>query len=283
MQLLKVRGFSEFFTDTFQFIKENAAHFFLNYFIFNGIFLLLYFAFNYFNNGNIDIPIVVMVLMGVLLFVFYIINLVFVPIYMILYNERGINFDHSDILNYMTQNAGKILIFILFTLLMSIPLIIAAGLSFFILIITIVGILAMPLLFAAYFLWFQMTLFEYLYTKKEYFEALGYGFTLFTKKIWATTGSTALMYSIIMIVYYLALGITGVFSGIFAINFADPESVAGLETIFKSPIILMVGTAVSILFSLISISQGIIYFSQKEFLEGINQKMSIEEIGKSEE
>jgi len=283
MQLLKVRGFSEFFTDTFQFIKENAAHFFLNYFIFNGIFLLLYFTFNYFNNGNIDIPIALMVVVGLLLFVFYIINLVFVPIYMILYNERGINFNHSDILNYMTQNVGKILIFILISLLMSIPLMIAAGVSFMILIITIIGILALPLLFAAFYLWFQMTLFEYLYGKKEYFEALGYGFTLFTKKIWATTGSTALMYSIIMIVYYLALGVTGVFSGIFSINFTDPESVAGLETMFKSPLVLLIGTAVSILFSLISISQGIIYFSQKEFLEGINQKMSIEEIGKSEE
>lgn len=283
MQLLKVRGFSEFFTDTFQFIKENAAHFFLNYFIFNGIFLLLYFTFNYFNSGNIDIPIALMVVVGLLLFVFYIINLVFVPIYMILYNERGINFNHSDILNYMTQNVGKILIFILITLLMSIPLLIAAGVSFFILTITIVGILALPLLFAAFFLWFQMTLYEYLYAKKEYFEALGYGFTLFTKKIWETTGSTALMYSIIMIVYYLALGVTGVFSGIFSINFTDPESAAGLETMFKSPLVLLIGTAVSILFSLISISQGIIYFSQKEFLEGINQKMSIEEIGKSEE
>lgn len=282
MQLLKIRNFSEFFTDTFQFIKTNAVHFFTNYFIINGLFLILYFAYNYYNTIDSQLPGLIVFLGAIILIFFYIINFSFVPIYMILYQEKGTQFNHEDILKYLIQNAGKILIFILITILMSIPLIIAFYISAILVAITIVGILFLPLLFAAFFLWFQMTYYEYLYTQKNYFDCMGYGFTLFSKKFWATTASTALLYTIIMVVYGLALGFAGVFSSLFEINFTDPESIAGIETIFKSPIVMLIATAVMVLYALINISQGIIYFSQKELLEGIQTKLSIDDIGKDE-
>jgi len=282
MQLLKIRGFSEFFTDSFQFIKINAVHFFTNYFIINGLFLILYFVFNYFNSNDSQLPGFLVVIGVILLIFFYIINFSFVPIYMILYQEKGTQFNHNDILKYMSQNAGKILIFVLITLILSIPIFIAFYISAILVAITIVGILFLPLLFAAFFLWLQMTYYEYLYSNKNYFDCMGYGFTLFTKKFWATTASTALLYTIIMVVYFLALGFTGFFSSLLEINFTDPESIAGIETIFKSPVVLIIGTAVSVLYALINISQGIIYFSQKELLEGIQTKLNIDDIGKDE-
>lgn len=282
MQLLKIRGFSEFFTDSFQFIKINAVHFFTNYFIINGLFLIFYFGFNYYNSKAFDLPWYFVVLGAILLIFFYIINFSFVPIYMILYQEKGTQFNHNDILKYMSQNAGKILIFVLITLLMSIPIFIAFYISAILVAITIVGILFLPLLFAAFFLWFQMTYYEYLYSNKNYFDCMGYGFTLFTKKFWATTASTALLYTIIMVVYFLALGFTGFFSSLLEINFTDPESIAGIETVFKSPVVLIIATAVMVLYALINISQGIIYFSQKELLEGIQTKLNIDDIGKNE-
>jgi len=85
-----------------------------------------------------------------------------------------------------------------------------------------------------------------------------------------------------MVVYGLALGFAGIFNSLLDINFTDPESIAGIETIFKSPIVLIIATAVMVLYALINISQGIIYFSQKELLEGIQTKLSIDDIGKDE-
>ena len=48
MELYKSRGFSEFFQDTFAFIKQNGKHFFREYFIINGIFLLVLAVLGYF-------------------------------------------------------------------------------------------------------------------------------------------------------------------------------------------------------------------------------------------
>ena len=48
MQLYKSRGFSEFFQDTFSFLKQNGKHYFKHFFIINGIFLLILMVIGYF-------------------------------------------------------------------------------------------------------------------------------------------------------------------------------------------------------------------------------------------
>ena len=48
MELYKSRGFSEYFQDTFLFLKQNGKHFFTSYFIVNGIFLLILAIIGYF-------------------------------------------------------------------------------------------------------------------------------------------------------------------------------------------------------------------------------------------
>ena len=67
-------------------------------------------------------------------------------------------------------------------------------------------------------------------------------------------------------------------------NMDDPtSSILAIQSIFSSPTTLIMLTLLSVLMILVQISQGIIYYSQKELLENINAKRNIDSIGKVEE
>lgn len=284
MELLQKRDFSTFFSDTFKFIKENWKHFFTNYFIINGIFLLLTLVKNYFDGIGYTFPFLVEMIYLLLVLFFGMINWTFVTVYMILYNERRTDFDYMDIINSFKENIGKIIVFILISILVAIPVIIVFYIAAFLLAITIVGILLLPLLYASLIIWYSLAFYEYLNSEKGIFDCFGYGFTLFTKKFWATTGSTALLYLIILIVYAVGLGATGVIGSFFEMNMNDPtSSILAMQSVFSSPATLIMLTVLSILMVIVQISQGIIYYSQKELLENINANRNIDSIGKIEE
>ncbi len=284
MELLQKRGFSAFFSDTFRFVQENGAHFFTNYFIINGIFLLLSLVKNYFDGTGDSLPVVFEMLFVLVGIAFGIINWTFVTIYMILYNEKKTDFDHHDIINSYKEKIGKILIFILASILVAIPVIIIFYIGILILAVTIVGILLIPLLYAALVLLFSLALFEYLNTNRNVFDCYSYAYKLFFKKFWATTGSTALLYLMIMVIYGFALGATGMVASFMELNTSDPEDMmVSIQTIMSSPSVLITLTLLSILMVVVQISQGIIYFSQKELLENISAKSTIDDIGRNDE
>ena len=288
MQLLKVRDFSEFFSDTFTFIKENAAHFFINFFTINSLFILGYGLYNYFvsklaTNAMTDFNPMYIFLFFVVFIILAIVYWSFTPVYMILYQQKGTEFSSGDILSFMSQNIGKMLVFLLFSFFMALVLLIPLILGTILLAITIVGILAIPLLFAAMSLWFQLAFMEYMSSDKSYFDAFGYGFTLFTKKFWATIGSNAIMQLVIMVVYYLIAGSFGLFSAFSNITVDPQGSSAMIENFMASPVMLVLSVVLIVVMVVVNINAGIIYFSQKEFLEGIQAKSSIDDIGKHDE
>ncbi len=284
MELLQKRGFSAFFSDTFRFIKENAAHFFTNYFIINGIFLLLSLVKNYFDGAGDSFPVIIELLFGLVSIAFAIINWTFVTIYMILYNEKKTDFDYQDIMNAYKEKIGKILIFMLASILVAIPVIIVFYIVMLLLAITIVGFVLIPLLYASLVLLFALALFEYLNTDRNIFDCYTYAFKLFSKKFWATTGSTALLYLMIFVIYGFALGATGMVASFMELNTSDPEDMmVSIQTILASPSVLITLTLLSILMVVVQISQGIIYFSQKELLENISVKSTIDDIGRNDD
>lgn len=281
MQLLKIRDFSALFTDTFQFVKENAQHFFLNFFIFNGLFIILYSGFNAFVLKNAtdqnNLPLIVAYVL-VILFL-GIIYWVFTPIYMILHQQKGDQFNYNDILNYMTSHIGKIISFLLISFLMSIVIGTALILLSLLLIITIVGIFALPLVFSAFSLWFQLTFMEYLTTDKTYFDAMGYAFSLTTKNFWANVGSNALMQLIIIVLYYLGIAIFGLMSAFSEMGTNEAEVLEKMQAMFSSPAFMIIIALMLIASTLVAINAGIVYFSQKESFEKIAAHSSIEELG----
>ncbi|MEM9680120.1 MAG: hypothetical protein AAF901_07325, partial [Bacteroidota bacterium] len=158
MQLYKPRGFSEFFQDTFAFLRQNGKHMFKYYFIINGLFLLILSVLAYFftkfyseilfgglgsdNPSAIDDYISENTGIFILLFsVFLIVGLIsalvsyaFIPIYLKLYAEKGRkNFFTSDIVNSYKENVGKLLVFLVCGILIGIPLLLLFGIIGFIL------------------------------------------------------------------------------------------------------------------------------------------------------
>ena len=124
MQLYKSRGFSEYFGDTFSFLKTNGSHFFKHYFIITGVFLLILLVFGYFvtqfyteflastlNNSNTNAFEEYMNNNGglfiIFIIVFFIIALFagvisygYMPIYLQLYTKNSSkNFGTTEIIN----------------------------------------------------------------------------------------------------------------------------------------------------------------------------------------
>lgn len=281
MQLLQRRTFSEFFSDTFKFLIENGKHFFLNYFIINGVFLIISLVKSYFTGTGSVFPFFVEGLYILFIFIFSIINWSFVTIYLILYNERGLDFNYQDIIQSFKQQIGKILIFILVCILIAIPLGIVVGLVGFVLTITVVGIALLPLLYAVAVLWISMAFYEYLYTNRPVFDCLGYSFKLMSKKFWSANGSVALFLVVFMIFYIFIMGMAGMFDMFIDMNSPGKtlEATQNFQQTLMSPLYLVLITIISVLGVTLQVNQGIVYFSQKELLENIQANKSIDEIG----
>jgi hypothetical protein len=221
MQLYKSRGFSEFFQDTFSFLKQNGKHYFKHFFVINGIFLLILMVIGYFitkfyseflfsgifqgSNSNTVIDNYMNENFGVfmlLIIVFVIAGLIaglisysYTSIYLKLYSENeGNNFNTQQIIQVYKQNLGKLFVFLACSILLGIPLVIVLGLGAFVLMITIVGILLIPVLLGAFTLFYNMALMEYLQQKRGIWESFGYAWTLMTKKFWAAVGSVGIFY-----------------------------------------------------------------------------------------
>ncbi|OUR92350.1 hypothetical protein A9Q87_07675 [Flavobacteriales bacterium 34_180_T64] len=313
MQLYKSRGFSEFFQDTFSFIKQNGKHLFKHFFIVNGFFLLILMVLGYFftkfysdiifggllnNNTNVidDYMNENAGLFILLLFVFLIVALIagiisyaYVPIYLKLHNDFGDqNFGTKEIVTTYKANIGVLFIFLICSILISIPLLITAGVLGFILAITIIGILLLPLLIGAFALFYQMSLMEYIEHKKGIWECFGYAWKLITSKFWAAVGSVGLFFlmsyiiqQIMAIIPYI-FGMVGLFTSIEDGMTPDAEKIGGTMMVMLLAIFFLTFIVSSILSVIVQLNQGIVFYSLKEEAENINTKSDIDLIGTSE-
>ncbi|WP_461532379.1 hypothetical protein [Sinomicrobium sp.] len=307
IELYKKREFGELFSDTFAFIKQHGKHFFKNYLIINGAFILVLMVFtyffmkmysilltgsalyasntmleDYFNNNATFIGIFVILFVLVALVVGFI-TYAYTPIYLWLYSRTGnTDFGRKEIVKMLKDNSGKLITFILMCLLLAIPVFIAAGIVAAIMVVTIIGIFFLPLLLAIVTLTYNNALMEYLGSDKGAFECFEYGMKLTFKRFWTSVGSVALFYFIIQIVQGLVSLIpymVGMVSVITTTGSGSSEESAALMMT-----IMMVSYLISFILSLIGntfiqINQGVVYFSLKEETENINTASVIDQIG----
>lgn len=312
MQLYKSRGFNEFFQDTFAFLKANGAHLYKHFFIINGIFLIVlmtigYFfmqfytdiVFSSFGNPNVDsIDNYMNDNMGLfilLIFVFLIVALVagvisyaFVPIYLKLYNKTSsTSFGTKDIIDMYKANIGKLLIFVVCGIIIGIPLLIAAGVSVLLLFITIIGILATPLVIAFVSLFYNMTLMEYIENKRSIWDSFGYAWTLIFSKFWHAVGCVGIFFlisyivqNVIAMIPYI-FGMASMFTTIESNN-VTPQDVVGSMTFMMLLIFFLTFVVSTILNVVIQVNQGIVFYGLKEHTENTNTKSIIDQIGSGE-
>ena len=315
MQLYKSRDFSSFFQDTFAFLKLNGKHYFKHFFIVNGFFLLILMVIGYFImefytdflfggvlqggnsntvvddylNENAGILILLAVIFIIVGLFAGLISFSYTAIYLKLYSENGgNNFDSQHIVQVYKQNIGKLFIFLLCSILLGIPIMIALGIGAFILIITIIGILLTPFLIGAFLLFYNLTLMEYLQHNRGIWDSFGYAWTLMTKKFLAAVGSVGLFYlmayvvqNVIALIPYL-FGMASLFTTINDGGNPNPQEVGGTFMVIMLAVFFITFFVGTILNNITQLNQGIVFYSLKEENENINTKSVIDQIGYGE-
>lgn len=314
MQLYKSRDFSDFFQDTFAFLKQNGKHFFKHFFIVNGIFILILMVFGYFftkfysellfggltnpTNSNLiedylnDNGPLVLILGSLFLIVAIlaaVVSYAYTPIYLKLYTEKdGKKFYTKDIVDTYKQKIGSLAIYVLASILMLVVLIIPIGIIAFLLMITIVGILLLPLLIAAIALLYSSTLMEYLEGKKGIFNCFRYAWELITSKFWAAIGSVGLFFFISYIIQNIVtmipyiFGMVSFFTTIEQQGQPDAEEVNSFMTMMMLLVFFLSFILGTILNNIVQLNQGVVFYSLKEDKENINTKSEIDLIGSGE-
>ncbi len=312
-QLYKSRDFGTFFQDTFAFIKKDGGHIFKNFFMVNGIFLLVLIVLGYFftqfysdivfggilNGGtstldnylneNAGIFILLVLLFVTVGLTAGVISYSYIPIYLKLYDKHeGKNFGVSQIISEYKNNIGKILVFLLCGIIVAIPTIIVAGIVSIILTITIIGILALPLVIGAVALFYQMTLMEYINTKKGVWESFSYSISLLGKRFWIAVGSVGIFYlmsyivqNIITIIPYI-FGMASLFTTIEDGTQPSSEEIGATMTVLMLAVFFLTFLLSTILNIITQLNQGVIFYSLKEEIENINTKSVIDQIGGGE-
>lgn len=311
-QLYKARNFSAYFKDTFDFLRLHGKHFFRNYIIVNGVFLLILIAMsiifiqvysdifvqdfvlnrnpealtNYLNEHSASIITyaIIFIIVGLIV---GILNYAFIPIYFKLYQKHsGANFMVNEIVTELKANIGKLFKYILAAIVVSIPAIIVAGIISLILSITIIGIPFILFVVALITLFYHSALMEYILSdNKKVFDCFSYSLNLCFQKFFPAIGTVA-VFMLMSIIFQSIFGmIEFVISMILGVtSLEEPTNIYDLDRwsftfifIFTIQIIsYLVNYLVS---AVLQINQAIIYFGLKEERENINTQSTIDQIG----
>ncbi|NNK86645.1 MAG: hypothetical protein HKO90_00045 [Flavobacteriaceae bacterium] len=312
MQLYKTRDFSLFFQDTFSFVKSHGGHFFKNFFIVNGLFVLILMIIGYFfmsfytdivfggmmegntnviddfMNENSVLFLMLFVLFLVASLVFGVFMYAFPVFYLQLYQKTGgTDFGSSELFMAYKENLDKLFIYIICSLLVGIPLIIVFSVLVFALFITIIGILLLPFAIGAVMLFFFMALLEYMEGRMGIWDSYSYSWRLLSSKFVAAVGSVGLFYlmsyliqNVITLIAYI-FGFVQMFT---TIEDGTPQAddVGGMMSVVMIISFIAGFLLGTILNNIVLINQGIIFYSLKEEAEGINTRDIIDQIGTGE-
>lgn len=315
-QLYKDRTFGDYISDTIDFFKKFGKHYFKNYFIVNGIFLmslvvLLYFFTTiymesiqssvisagqnanyiqeYFSN-NLPLFIISFVVMVVLILILSMINYAFPSLYVELYETKGINFEAKDLINSLKQNFGRILIFFIASFFVVLPIFLIVFIINVFLCFIIIGF---PLLFItlpALMVWVSLSFNDYLLGKNSYFNSLMDGFTMLKNNFWPAVGASLIMVTIMYILQtvftmipYL-FGIASIFSsGQDLNNPVNSGQAFGALSIIMS-VVMIFSTLFGYFFqNILCIQQVLVYYSHLEESHQNDQNSEIELIGSDSE
>ncbi|GAA4281009.1 hypothetical protein [Gaetbulibacter aestuarii] len=314
MELYKNRSFGAMFQGTFSFLKQEGKHFFKQYFIINGIFLLILSVMGYFFsqfyteffkssigingsgsssfenyiNDNLGSFFIFLFLFIILALISGIVAYAFPPIYFQNYLEKGSgNFDTKDLINSYKKNFGKLLIFIITGILVAILLALPVMALVFVLFITIIGIILSPLVLGGIMLFYTMALMEYLQGKRGVWDSFGYSWTLLKSNFFAAVACVGLFYLISYTIQQV-LTLIPYFLGLFSIFTSteqgqlDPGETASTMMFMIMAVFFVSFIVGSILGTVVQVNQGIIFYSLKEKNENIQTKSVIDQIGVSE-
>lgn len=311
-ELYKKRDLSANFSDTITFFKSFGKHFFKNYFVINGIFLmilvvLIYFIskiymeavfssitdlnhnpnylLDYFNN-NIFLILGGFVITFLLIIILSMLNISFPIIYLKLYEKNNSNnFSTQEIIQGLKANVGKMIKFFLGILFIIMPLSFIVFGLLFLLCLILIGIPLIIIVGSAFMSWITLSYYEYILKKVSFFTALSNGFRLVKQQFWTIVGTTFLMMLLVQIIQGFITIIPYIFSVIWMlVSSRTPGWNSQTETFSTMGILMAFIMVFSILLSyifnnFIIINQGLIYYSLQEEKENNSTKNQIDLIG----
>lgn len=310
-QLFKSRDFSTSISDTILFFKQFGKNYFKNYFLVNGIFLIIVSIFLYFitkfytqtafnfgqnqnlkptaidnyfqNNGILFVSIIIVAI--VLVIIFSLINLCFPAIYLENVEQHNTNqIGVNQIVESLKKNALKLFKFFTGSIFVILPIIIIAFVINILLCFVLIGfplfIITIPAAAAFYYLVFC----EYIIGKAGFFESVKTGFILLKENFWAHTFSTLVIVIIIQIVQgiftlipYVSAMVSLYATAIPLENNTENEgSLVGVLMGILTVVSILCGF---ILNNILYINQGLLYYSHLEENFENTQNNEIELIG----
>jgi len=312
-ELYKKRDLSGNFSDTITFFKSFGKHFFKNFFIINGIFLmilivLIYFIskiyaevlfsnvgnpnntsnylVSYFNN-NISLVIGSFIAVFILVVILSMLNISYPVIYLKLFEKtNSTDFSTHDIIKDLKQIVGKMIVFLIGTAFVIIPLsFIVLGLLFLLCFI-LIGIPLLIIVGCAFFSWITLSYYDYILNNTGFFTALSNGYTMVKQQFWNIVGTTFLILFLAQVIQGIITLIPYVISMVWM--FTSSENLQGTnsnpENFSAIGILMAVMMVFSVLLSyifnnFIIINQGLIYYGLKEESENNSTKSQIDLIG----
>ena len=311
--LFKKRTFSDMLSDSFNFFKLEGKHFFKNYFIVNGIFLLLLIALSYFlfkvyfealsssfspsGNSNYNfaeelfdnnMPLIVggAIFFGILMLFITLINFAYPVIYLKLYEKNnGNSFEIKDIVSELKSKFGKMFLFFLLSFVTIFPLIVILMTVLVLLSFVLIGIPLLIISFPLLFSLMSLSLYEYLNNDNGFFQAIGKAINYIFKHFWAILGSTIIIYVIIqtvmtilsMVPYFI--GMISIFSSIDENGLNNEQEAFSALGILMTIVFIISVLANYIFHNLLMINQGMIYYSIREEMEHKSSYSDIDSIG----
>ncbi|SHG35539.1 hypothetical protein SAMN05443549_103371 [Flavobacterium fluvii] len=312
-ELYKKRDLSANFSDTIAFFKSFGKHYFKNYFVINGIFLmvlvvLIYFISKvymelifsgitnvrnnpnylmaYFNNnmaliaGGFIITFLLIVILSML-------NISFPVIYLRLIEKtNGDPFSTQEIMGGLKENIGKMIIFLLGSIFIILPLAVIVFVLLFFLCFILIGIPLIIIVGSAFMSWITLSYYEYILKDVGYFKALSNGFHLVKQQFWTIVGTTFLMMLLVQIIQGFITMIPYVLSMVWM--FVSSQNLQGpaarTDTFSTMGIIIAVIMVFSVLLSyvfnnFVLVNQGLIYYGLQEEKENNSTKSQIDLIG----
>ena len=303
----KKRDFGELISDTFEFFKIYGKNYLKTYLSINGGILILlliligvgfkdiigqtfssnlagesYYFEEYFDQNSGEL-IIVSILVIALIFLLSMVSYAFPVLYMDAASKTKRNdFTVNEMFEMLKGKVGEMIIFSILSFLILLPLMLLAFGVSAVLIFLIVGIFLIIALIPIFTTVVNFTLFDYLTTENQYFNALSraFGF-VFSKNFWKYLGAVIVMYFLIQI-------IVSVFSIIpaFIIEFSTTTLDNGEEMSNAMVVLLIVSYSLSIIVSLIAsnaiyVMTGFMYYDSREDLQREVHYDEIDSIGRN--
>lgn len=315
MDFYKKRDFGELIGDTFSFFKTYGKNYFKNYLLINGLLLILlvviivfgyreifaqlfssnidgqnYFFETYFQENQLML-ILVSLAVFFLFLVVSLINYSYPALYMKRVSEnQQINIKADEILSDLKGNSKRLFFLFLGMLFIVTPLaMIIIGVSY-LLVFLIIGFFLMILIMPALINVINFLLFDYLHTKKGFFDSLSYAMRAQFSydnpnektPFWKYWGTTIVNYFIMQIISSIFTMIPFVIVIIMIYTVADNGTMGSGENFMESGlgILVFVLYGFAILFSfilgnIIYVSTGLMYYDSRTDL---HRKMDFQEI-----